>query len=122
MNGILLAVLVLEILFAYFEVVLEVLQHHCYTLKVKKCHFLGHSQEFVGVNVMDDGNCPAQSKANGFCALGRPATFTDLRMLIGMFGFYALWIPFFEWKVKPWRVLLRGTLARHLKPGTERWP
>lgn len=108
MDDILFAVLVLEVMFAYFEILLEVLQHHCCMLKLKKCRFLAYSQEFVGIDVTDDGNFPAESKASAFQAVGRPANFTDLRMLIGMFGFYALWIPFFEWEVKPWRLLLCG--------------
>jgi hypothetical protein len=94
-------------LLQYFRIVLGVLQHYRATVKLKKCHFLGKRQEFVGVDILDDGNSPAQSKNRAFRALAQPRTFSDLRMVIGMFGFYATWIPWFEDVVHPWRVLIK---------------
>ena len=32
-------------------------------------------------------------------------------MLIGMFGFYALWLPWYELRILPWRKLLRSAPA-----------
>ena len=40
-----------DILMAYFECALEVLQHHRVTVKLKKCKFLHPIMEFVGVDI-----------------------------------------------------------------------
>ena len=95
-----------QLLFAFFEVVLEVLQHHQVTIKLKKCKFLEKSLEFVGVDVSTDGNSPAQSKFAAFRSLPSPSTFSDLRMVIGMVGFYAQYLYLYEARIKLFRQLL----------------
>jgi hypothetical protein len=42
------------------------------------------------------GNAPAASKYAAIQALGHPLSFGDLHMLVGLFGFYSRWIPWFE--------------------------
>ena len=109
MDDIQLFALLLSVLLQYFECVLEILQFHCATLKLRKCRFLGEIQEFVGVDVRTPGNSPASSKHAAFRAISRPRTLTDLRSLIGMFGFYAMWLPLFELRILSWRrVLMSG--------------
>ena len=34
-------------------------------------------------------------------------TFGDLHMLIGLFGFYSRWIPWYEDLIAPWRAVLK---------------
>lgn len=96
------------LLLKYFEIVLSVLQEHCATIKLKKCKFLLPSLEFVGVDILPTGNAPAASKFDAFRMLPRPNTWTDLRMLIGMFGFYQQWLERYEARIQPFRKLQKG--------------
>ena len=98
-----------EILFKYFEIVLSVLQHHSATIKLKKCRFLESTLQFVGVDIGPDGNSPAASKFAAFRELPIPNTWTDLRMLIGMFGFYQQWLERYEVRIAPFRKLQEGS-------------
>ena len=96
-------------LFAYMRIVLATLKHFRCTVKLKKCRFLAPRQEFVGIDIMDAGNTPAQAKFSGFRAFRRPSTGSDLRLLIGALGFYANWLPWFELRIVPWRNILLVT-------------
>ena len=51
------------------------------------------------------GNAPAASKFDSFREIPKPATWTDLNMLIGMFGFYQKWIERYEICIKPFRLI-----------------
>lgn len=89
----------------YFIAVLTVLREHRATINLKKCRFCPEVAEFVGVDVLAEGNAPSKSK---FAAVDRlvsrpPATATDLLGIIGFFGFYQQWIPYYEDKVHRWR-------------------
>ena len=68
----------------------------------------------MGVDVRGEGNCPAQSKHQAFTELTRPRRWSDLRMLIGCFGFYSRWLLLFEVKIAPWRAII----SKQPKPGT----
>ena len=105
-----------ETLLEYLKCVLEVLQHHRCTAKLKKCRFLPSIAEFVGLDIHPEGNSPAKSKFEAFDKLGKPTTFTDLNMLIGCFGFYQEHLPLYEVRIKRWRELQK---LRPL-PGTPR--
>jgi hypothetical protein len=50
------------LLFVYFICILDVLEHHRVTLKLKKARFLPTRAEFVGIDVLKEGNSPASSK------------------------------------------------------------
>ena len=89
----------------YFPVCLEVLKHYRATLKLKKTQFLPQSPEFVGITLGSDWNSPALSKYEAFRKIPRPETWSDLSMLIGMFGFYKKWLPLFEVRIQPWRAI-----------------
>lgn len=93
-DDILLAAVNEEILLKYFRCCLEILQHYRVTIHLRKCRFLHTSAEFVGFDITSNGNAPAASKFPAFKRLVRPHTYTDLRMLIGIFGFYH---QFIEW-------------------------
>ena len=97
-----------DTLLAYFECALEILLHHRVTVKLKKCKFLHPIMEFVGIDLTPDGNSPAQSKFPAFEKLPPPETWADLRILIGMFGFYQEFIPLFQTRIAPWRKLQVG--------------
>ena len=94
-----------EPLIRYFEIVLQVLQKHQVTVKLKKCRFFPQSAEFVGMDVEADGNRPARSKMQALEDLKTqpPNTVTDLRQLIGLIGFYQDWIANYELRIGRWR-------------------
>ena len=91
-----------------FRIVLQTLIHYQVTVKLKKCKFLEPSLEFVGIDVSPHGNSPAKTKLNDFRKLAPPQTWGDLRMAIGLFGFYQEWIPLFEARIRPYRKLQQG--------------
>ena len=92
-------------LIKYFEVVLQVLEKHQVTVKLKKCRFFPQSAEFVGMDIEKDGNRPARSKMQALQDLksNPPKTLTDLRQIIGLIGFYQDWIANYELRIGRWR-------------------
>lgn len=85
----------------YYTCVLSVLQFYRVTVKLRKSRFFPRRAEFVGLDVLNEGNSPAVSKNEAITNLKRPRLFTDLRMLIGTIGFYRDWIPLYETRVSP---------------------
>ena len=69
--------------------------------------FLGPYQELIGVKICDEVNTSKESKQTTFHSLEPPIRFSDLSMLLGIFRFYDLWIPFLGVQVFPWQVLLK---------------
>jgi RNase H-like domain found in reverse transcriptase/Integrase zinc binding domain/Reverse transcriptase (RNA-dependent DNA polymerase) len=102
-DDIILAAHDVDTLLKYFECVLEILQLFRCTAKLRKCRFFVPIAEFVGLDVHPEGNAPAKSKFQAFRDLGRPIKFTDLNMLIGIFGFYQGHLPLFEVRIARWR-------------------
>jgi hypothetical protein len=94
-----------DTLLKYFRIVLNVLQHHRVTIKLKKCNFLSPTIEFVGINVGPNGNSPATSKFEALRNLPPPTTWSELRRAIGFLGFYQQWIQQFELRLGPFRKL-----------------
>jgi hypothetical protein len=91
------------LLFVYFICILDVLELHRVTVKLKKARFMPTRAEFVGIDVLKEGNSPASSKYGAVRELGAPELFTDLRMLVGFIGFYRQYIPLFEDRIGRWR-------------------
>jgi hypothetical protein len=97
-----------ETVLTLFQMALEVLELHRVTMQLKKCRFLEPYAEFVGFDMMPNGNAPAQSKFEGFCRLIRPHLFGDLRTLIGVFVFYRNFLEWYEARITPWRKILQS--------------
>jgi hypothetical protein len=81
----------------------EALQHHRVTIKLRKTRFFPPGAEFAGVDVMKEGNSPAESKHEALKGLEQPILYSDLSMLIGFIGFCRNWIPLCEEKIGRWR-------------------
>ncbi len=94
-------------LLSYLRCVLRTLQHYSATVKLKKCKWFHSRLCFVGVDVCGAGNLPTKDKHAAFRAIHQPHTFADLRMLIGMFGFYSRWLPNYEIRIEHWRAILK---------------
>ena len=98
----------------YFKTLLNVLKHHHATLKLKRCKWFQDRYKFVGMYIAAVGTQPAQSKNQAFEKIERPNTWRDLRMLIGVFGFYNPFLPLYNLYIRPWRYIL----LNHPQPGT----
>ena len=93
-------------LLRYFEAVLQILQYYRVTVKLRKCRFIQTKAEFVGMDILSQGNTPAKSKDEAFQKMIYPRSFTDLWGFIGFVGFYQEFIPLYEVQINPFRKLL----------------
>jgi hypothetical protein len=94
-------------LLAFFSASLQVFQHYSVSFNLKKCRFLPTRAEFVGLDVLINGNTPAKSKYDVIGTLARPVLFSDLLMFIGLLGFYSKWLVLYEIRISPWRGYLK---------------
>ena len=69
--------------------------------------FLGPYRELIGVDICNEVNTSEESKQTAFHSLDPPIMLSYLPMPLGIFRFYALWIPFFEVRVLPRQSLLK---------------
>ena len=69
--------------------------------------FLGHKQKLIKVDICDEANTLKHSNQAALHTLDPTITFLDLLMLLRMFSFYALCIPFFEVWVLPCHSLIK---------------
>jgi hypothetical protein len=97
-----------DALLKYFEAVLEILQHYPVAVKLRKCRFIQTKAEFVGMDILSQGNTPAKSKDEAFQKMMYPRSFTDLRGFIGFLGFCQEFIPLYEVGIDPFRTLLKN--------------
>jgi hypothetical protein len=91
-----------------FRCCLAVLIKYRVTLQLRKCRFFIDTAEFVGYDVLKNGNAPAHSKFEALTKLTRPHLVSDLRMLIGVFGFYQQYIEWYEQRISRWRSYCKG--------------
>ena len=54
------------------------------------------------MDVAAGGTQPTQSKNQIFSKLDQPNPWGDLRMLIGIFGFYSQFLPLYDLDIRPW--------------------
>ena len=90
----------------YLKTVMDFLKYHRATLKLKKCKWFQDRCEFVGMDIPEGGTQPVQSKNEAFAKLERLITWGDLRMIIGIFGFYSQFFPLYELDIRTWRYIL----------------
>jgi hypothetical protein len=92
-------------------------------LTLPKSHFFPKRFEFVGVDVCDDGNLSAQSKRMLLKTWPAPEFFRDVAKFIGFAQFYSRFIPNFEMRAAPLRILIKGEytnpIAQHWTPAAE---
>ena len=91
----------------YFECVCIVFKKYRVSFRLDKCEFLKDRVEYVGVDIMKDGNAPAQSKFNMINNWKLPTSGQSLFSFIGLINFYHRYAPYFELKLKPLRKLCK---------------
>ena len=99
---------------AYSRTALEVLKHHCATIKLKNCKWFQDGWEFVVMDVEAGGTQPAQSKNEDFANIEQPNSWGDLHMLIMLFGLYRKFFPLYEQDIRTWMYIL----LNQTQPGT----
>jgi len=91
----------------YFECVCRVFQKYRVSFRQDKCHFLLDRVEYVGHDLLADGNCPAKSKFNMITDWALPTTGAGLHSFVGLVMFYHRYAPYLEMRVKPLRILIK---------------
>ena len=99
--------LLLAELLAYLEVVKETISHYCDMIKLHKWTFLGLSETFVGVDIIDVGNMPSKEKFQDFKDISKPQIFTNMNMVVWIFSSYCTWILLHGVTVIPFHNLLK---------------
>jgi hypothetical protein len=69
------------------------------SLSLKKLHIFFKQFEFVGINVCQDGDCPAMSKHQLLQHWPTPFTMREVSKLVGFMHFYSRFIPHFEVRI-----------------------
>ncbi|KAL3802962.1 hypothetical protein HJC23_011585, partial [Cyclotella cryptica] len=89
----------------YFECQLDVCLRRRLSLNLKKCHLFSPRFEFVGHDIAEDGNHPAQSKFDLVRNWPQPRIVRDVASLLGFCMFYSCYIPWLEVRCKDLRLL-----------------
>ena len=63
--------------------------------------------EYVGHDLLADGNCPAKSKFNMITDWVLPTTGAGLHSFVGLVMFYHRYAPYLKMRVKPLRILIK---------------
>jgi len=77
------------------------------SFKLPKCNFLSDCVEYLGHNLLQDGNTTAKSKFNMIRDWQLPSNGQSLFSFIGLISFYHHFAPYHELRVKPLRLLVK---------------
>lgn len=111
----------ISLLLIYLDCVCTVFQKYRCSFQLKKCEFFKDRVEYVGHDILSDGNCPAQSKFDMINNWPLPSTGSQLHSFIGLINFYHKYHPCIEIILKPLRLLERK-FRRQTIPSTEWTP
>ena len=103
----------IEYALAYMRCQLTVCQAYNLSLTLCKSRFFPNRFEFVGVDVCNDGNCPAESKYMLLKTWAEPEFVRDVAKFIGFAQFYSRFIPNFKIRVAPLCTLIKGEYWSH---------
>ena len=95
-------------LMAELQEVFQKLRDANLKLKLKKCEWGKTHIEYLGHLLEHDGYSPKQKKVTAILEKQKPKTLKELRGLIGMFSFYAKFIPHYTDLMRPLHHLLKG--------------
>ena len=85
-----------SLLLLYFECVCKVFVKYRVSFKLPKCCFLADRVEFVGHDLLCNGNAPASSKFNLIKNWSLPMSGQFLFSFIGLIAFYHKFAPYHE--------------------------
>jgi len=87
----------------YIEFQLRICKAYRLSLSLKKSHFFPKRFEFVGIDVLADGNRPAVSKHELLRHWPVPEIVCNVASFVGFLQFYSNFIPHFEIRALPLR-------------------
>ena len=76
-------------------------------LSSRQMSFLLDRVEYVGHDLLADGNCPAQSKFDMIRDWEIPSTGSSLHSFVGLVMFYHRYAPYLEMRIEPLRRLIK---------------
>ena len=92
---------------AYLKCQLDVCLSQNLSLSLKKSLFCSERIEFVGHDVCENGNRPAQSKHQLLKTWPKFQLARDIASFLGFLNFYATYIPWFQQRTAPLRPLAK---------------
>ena len=84
-------------------------------LSVKKCILYKDKMKFVGHDVCDDGNRPAQSKRKLIENWPKFRIVRDLHSFMGFMNFFSYYIPNMELRVRGIRELMKRDMEENIE-------
>jgi hypothetical protein len=100
----------------YMECQLRICHSQNPSLSLMKLHIFVKRFEFIGVDVCINGNQPAQSKHQLIKTWPAPELVRDVAKFARFIQFYAWFIPHFEVRIAPLRVILQNEYSDQLEP------
>jgi hypothetical protein len=91
----------------HISVVLKLLQHHHFHVKLSKCSFAKQELCYLGHIISSQGVSTSPTKIEVIRNWPQPTTVKDLRSFLGMAGYYRKFVPNFGLISKPLTNLLR---------------
>ena len=91
-----------------------VFQKYRVSFKLSKCEFLSDRVEYVGHDLLQDGNSPAQFKFDLIDNWSLLSTGKNLFSFIGLISFYHKFSPYYEIRIKPLRHLIRSYYRKQI--------
>ena len=95
----------------YFKCVCHAFQKYRVSFWQDECYFFLDRVEYVGNDLLADGNCPAKSNFNMITDWTLPTTGVGLHSFIGLGMFYHRYASYLEMRVKPLQSLSRNILV-----------
>ena len=105
-----------DLVVEYFECVCRVFQKYRVSFKLSKCKFLSDCIEYVGHDLLSNGNTTVKSKFNMINDWDTPKSGQSLFSFIGLVSFYHRFAPYHEIRFKPLRRLLRRYYCQPIPP------
>ncbi len=91
----------LDMSLKYMECQLHICLAYCLSLSLKKSFIFPKQFKFMGNDVCEEGNRPAQSKHQLLSTWPQPELVRDIAKFIGFVQFYSMYIHHFELRITP---------------------
>ena len=105
-----------DLVLVLFTCVCEVFKKYRVSFRLDKCEFLKERVEYVGHDILRNGNCPAKSKFDLLNDWDLPTSGQSLFSFIGLVNFYHRYAPYMEIKLKPLRLLVKQFYRKPIPP------
>ena len=101
-----------SLLILYFEYVCTLFLKYRVSFRLDKCEFMKPRVEYVGPDILNDGNSPVVLKFDMINNWPLPTTGKSLFSSIGLVNVYHRYAPYMELRLKPLRKLVKTNYRR----------